>query len=221
MNLVLYSGGGSKENRRLLQETTKLLGNRNDPLFAFVPSDAEDAEEDFLQFQRKFRSIGVRRFLMVALDQRLSQKKLKALFSADAIYLGGGNTFYFLKTLKRKKLLEKFRKYSKCGGVLMGLSAGSILMTPSITTASVPSFDSDDNEVNLTNWKAMGLVPFEFSPHYHFSKQSDQELLEYSKVCSHPIYACRDGEGIVVQNGKIRFVGSVKIFHRGEKLRVH
>ena len=102
----------------------------------------------------------------------------------------------------------------------MGLSAGSILMTPSITTAAVPSFDSDENEVNLTNWKALGLVPFEFSPHYHFSKESDRELLEYSKVCSHPIYACRDGEGIIVQDGKIRFVGAVKVFHRGEKLRV-
>jgi dipeptidase E len=220
MNLVLYSGGGYRENRRLIQENQRLLEGKNDPLVAFIPSDSEDAESDFRQFQRKFRTTQIRRFLLVPIDQRLTKKKIQALFSADAIYLGGGNTFYFLKTLREKKLLEKFRKYSQNGGVLMGLSAGSILMTPSITTAAVPSQDSDDNDVNLRNWRGMNLVPFEFSPHYYFSKSGDRELLEYSKTCQHPIYACKDGDGIVVKDGKIHFIGAVQVFHRGAKMRI-
>lgn len=221
MNLVLYSGGGSRENRRLLQETATLLKGKIDPLVVFVPADSEDAEEDFADFQRKFRATGIRRFLLFPLHQRLTKKRLKTLFSADAIYLGGGNTFYFLKTIRAKGLLDKFRRYSKSGGILMGLSAGSILLTPTITTAAVPSQDSDDNEINLRNWRGLGLVPFEFSPHYYFSKTGDQELLEYSKTCQHPIYACKDGEGIVVRDGKIHFIGAVKVFHRGTKMRVH
>jgi dipeptidase E len=220
MNLVLYSGGGSRENRRLIQENQRLLEGKKDPLVAFIPSDSEDAESDFLQFQRKFRTTKIRRFLLVPIDQKLTKKKIQALFSADAIYLGGGNTFYFLKTLREKKLLAKLRSFSKKGGVLMGLSAGSILMTPSITTAVVPSMDSDENGVNLKNWQGLNLVPFEFSPHYYFSKAGDQELLDYSKKCDHPIYACKDGEGIVVKNGRLHFIGAVRAFHRGAKMRV-
>ncbi len=217
---MLYSGGGSRENRRLLQETSTLLKGKKDPLVVFVPADSEDAEEDFADFQRKFRSTGVSRFLLFPLSQRLTKKRMRILFSADAIYLGGGNTFYFLKTIRAKGLLHKFRRYSKSGGILMGLSAGSILLTPTITTAAVPSQDSDENDVNLRNWRGMGLVPFEFSPHYYFSKSGDRELIEYSKNCEHPIYACKDGEGIVVKNGEIRFIGAVKVFHRGAKMRV-
>lgn len=220
MNLIFYSGGGQKENRLLALEANRFLANREDPIIAFIPADASHAEEDFREFRKNYKKTNLRRFICITVDSPLSKSEEKALLSADAIFLGGGNTFYFLDNLRKRRLLPKLRKYAREGGLLMGLSAGSILMTPNITTAAVPSADSDDNEIGLKNWQALGLVPFEFSPHYYRSAAADRELQNYSKKLPHPIYACADGQGIVVRDGSIHFVGRVSVFHRGSKYRL-
>jgi dipeptidase E len=220
MKLVLYSGGTGKDNKALVREGTELLRHKELPVITFIPVEGDDAAHDFKVFQGKFRDLKVGKFQCIPIDRRLSAKAKKALFSSDAIFLGGGNTYYFLKHLRENKLLPRLRAFVKRGGVLMGLSAGSIVMTPSIMTAAVPVVDSDENEVGLTDLKALGLVPFEFSPHYYRSKVVDRELKDYSKSLPHPIYACKDGQGIVVENGKIRFIGRVNVFHRGEKYTI-
>ncbi|RZA09577.1 MAG: hypothetical protein EOP11_01305 [Proteobacteria bacterium] len=220
MNLVLYSGGRARDNRSLGQEVTKLLEHSSKPVLSFIPSDERDMEEDFAEFKAKFSSRRFR-FRMVPIHEPLSPAAAKELLSSDGIFLGGGNTFYFLKTLRARGLLGRLKSYVKRGGLLMGLSAGSILMTPSIKTASVPSLDADDNYVGLTNLKAMGLVPFEFSPHYVPSREVDAELREYSARLDYPIYAAQDGAGIVVKNGKVRRVGGVAVFRGGRKIRLN
>lgn len=221
MNLILYSGGTGSENRPLAVAAADMLARHNDPIVTFLPAHAEDADAEYRAFVKTFQRLGINRFRCIPIDHKLTQKEEKEIFSSNAIFLGGGNTFHFLKQLQSHGFLEKLRLFAKKGGVLFGLSAGSILMTPTITTASVPSMDSDDNEVNLKDWKALGLVPFEFSPHYYPSKAADRELMEYSKKLEHPIYACSDGEGIVVRDGKIQFIGQVKVFHQGLKYTIH
>lgn len=221
MNLVLYSGGSGSENKALAWAAIEMLAERENPVITYVPVHGEDSDIEFRAFVKSFLPYGLNNFRCVCVDQNWTKKMEKDLLTSDAIFLGGGNTFYFLKHLKEKNLLNKIRAFAKKGGILMGLSAGSILMTPSIQTASVPSMDSDENEVNLKEWKSLALVPFEFSPHYYTSKAADKELLEYSKTIPHPIYACADGEGIVVRGEEISFVGQVTVFHNGLKYTVH
>ena len=220
MKLVLYSGGNQRENRLLAREVSSLLAGKARPVVAFIPAESEHAEADFRAFRQSFKNLGVGKFLCVKAGAPLSAAQEKSLFSADAIFLGGGNTFQFLDSIRKSRLLAKLRKFALEGGLLMGLSAGSILMTPTITTAAVPSEDSDDNEVGLKNWSALALVPFEFSPHYYQSASVDRELLAYSKQLDHPIYACADGQGIVVRDGQIHAVGKVSVFHRGSKFQL-
>lgn len=217
MKLVLYSGGFGRENRELAAKVGELLENHPSPVITFVPGYHEDAGEDFRDFKRNLKGSGVKKFRCIPVDQPLSQQAEELLFTSDAIFLGGGNTFYILRHLKRRHLLAKFRAYVREGGLLLGLSAGSILMTPNVMTAQVPSLDADENESGLKDLRALGLVPFEFSPHYRASRRVDRELLDHSLRSHRPIYACRDGEGIVVREEKIQFVGNVTVFHRGFK----
>ncbi len=219
MKLVLYSGGSGRENRLLAEEVSTLLQEKRSPVLTFVPASSEYAAEDFREF-RSFPFPGVKKQRCIAIDKALSKEEEKELFSSDAIFLGGGNTFYFLQSMREHKLLPKFREYVKKGGILLGLSAGSILMTPNIMMAALPKADSDDNDVGLKNFSALGLVPFEFAPHYSPSAKRDEELKKYSKKLSHPLYACADGQGIVVKDGAIHFVGKVSVFHQGLKYRI-
>lgn len=216
-NLVLLGGGALGENKALAKRALESLKGKNATI-AFVPAHAEDAAIEFRDFRR---ALGIKaRFRCFPLQKALSPAQKKALLSADAIFLGGGNTYHFLQKLRRQGLSRALRNFTARGGLLMGVSAGGILFTPSIRTAAVPSLDADENRSRVTDLRAMALVPFDFSPHYVAHKQVNEELLEYSKRLRRPIVACPDGAAVLVRDGKISFVGrNVRVFYAGRTLR--
>ena len=62
-----------------------------------------------------------------------------AVSEAEAIIIGGGNTFHLLYTLKNEGLIEPIRKKVLCGTPYVGWSAGSNCATPDIgTTNDIP-----------------------------------------------------------------------------------
>lgn len=223
MKLVLYSGGSASSNRALFKEAQSQFLSRSQVTISFVPVESQYVEEDFRDFRSVVKGADPKQkwdLRCIAIDENFSKTKEKQLFSSDAIFLGGGNTYYFLKHLREKGLIAKLRAFVKRGGVLMGLSAGSILMTPNIVTASVPSVEADENDVGIQNLTALNLVPFEFVAHYEKTKKIDRELIEYSSHIKRPIYACTDGSGIVVKGKNLQFVGNVTVFYAGKKFPV-
>lgn len=223
MKLVLHSGGSAYSNRALFKEAQRHFFSRSQATISFVPVDSQYIEEDFRDFCSVVKGADPGQkwnLRCVPIDGKFTRAQEKDLFSSDAIFLGGGNTYHFLKHLRKNGLISKLKAYVKKGGVLMGLSAGSILMTPNIVTASVPSVEADENDVGLENLTALNLVPFEFVAHYEKSKKIDKELIEYSTHIKRPIYACADGAGIVVKGKSLQFVGNVTVFYSGKKFPV-
>jgi len=217
MKLVLYSGGNAEANFELNNIAVKLIG-KSSPKFGFIPSASYDAEVDFKYFVEEFSPLGVNKFQYLTVDTPFSKTALNELLRSDLIFLGGGNTFYFLKHLKSSGLFEELKKFAKRGGVLCGLSAGAIIMTPHVHTATFPHFDRDDNPFDMKNLTAMRLVEFEFFPHYKNSKRYEEELLYHSKKIKHPLFASSDGGGIVIEDQSIRFVGRTFQFYQGKKM---
>ena len=140
---------------------------------------------------------------------------------SDAIHLAGGNTFYFLNSLRKAKLLPKLKAFAQKGGLLTGLSAGAIMMTENIEMAGYPEFDRDENIVNIKNLAALNLVDFLFFPHFRKSTRYDVVFNKYTRSSDKIIYACPDGAGIVVRDNEIRFVGKCYAFSRGHKFVIN
>ena len=94
------------------------------------------------------------------------------LHRSDIVYLAGGNTYYFLDHLRRSGLLDELALFARRGGVVAGLSAGALILTPHIGLAGYPAFDRDENTVGLgrSGCRGLGLVGFEFFPHYRRSR---------------------------------------------------
>ena len=153
---------------------------------------------------------------------KLRRATLAALRASDVVYLSGGNTFHFLHHLRRSGMLEALRRFALRGGVVAGLSAGGILMTPDIGLAGYPPFDRDEDEIGLSqrDRRALGLVGFDFFPHYRRSSRLREALLRYSRRSTRPLYACRDGSGIVVEQDRFTAHGEVWLFDRGRVRRL-
>ncbi len=219
MKLVFYSGGHAHENEKVDQRLLSLF-RRKDLKLTFIPSCGHYSQEYYLEIIDQYKVFGIKKFMKFNIDRPFSDTLKKFAFNADIIHLGGGNTFYFLKMLRKAGLLNELREWVKNGGVLTGLSAGAIMMTKHIHTAGFPSFDCDDNEYNVKNLSALQLVDFEFFPHYKNSKRYDLELIEYSKKNKLPLYACPDGSGILVTDDEVSFIGKAYCFYGGNKFRV-
>ena len=63
-------------------------------------------------------------------------KRLKMLADADAVFVGGGNTFRLLKALYETGLLEPIRARAEDGMPYIGTSAGSNVACASIRTTN-------------------------------------------------------------------------------------
>ncbi len=220
MKLVLYSGGDARANRVLDDELIRMVDVKN-PLMAYIPASSYLSEIEFQHFVDQYRRFRVKRFLHFPVDVPFDRTLFREVLKADIIHLGGGNTFHFLLWLRKTKMLEALRDYVHHGGILTGLSAGAIMMTPDITTAAMPSFDRDENHDNIKNLESLGLLEFDFFPHYKNSPRYDSEFRKLTRKSKRMLYACPDGAGIVVDGERKTFVGPTWLFQDGKKLALN
>ena len=83
-----------------------------------------------------------------------------AVREAEAIAVGGGNTFYLLQSMYENGIVEPIRERVKSGVPFMGWSAGSNVVCPTIRTTN------DMPIVEPKTFDALGLVKFQINPHY-------------------------------------------------------
>jgi len=219
MKLVLYSGGHEDENFELDSALIKLTHIRR-PKITYIPSCYYGSEEYYEEFVRHYQGFNITKFYYFPIDIPYSDVLLEEAFKSHIIHLSGGNTYYFLKNLRRKKLLRRLREFVQKGGILTGLSAGAILMCPTIHTAGFPSFDRDENEENIKNLNALKLVNFDFFPHYKNSNRYDLALKDYTEKTKIPLYAMPDGSGIIIDRNFLKFSGRSYCFFRGQKMPI-
>ncbi len=214
MKLVLYSGGDYFYNKKIDKQLISLSGKKK-PSLVYIPSSSDYGVWDFPDFVTHFERYDLSRILYFPIDIPISEALLKHVFAQDILFLSGGNTFYFLKHIRKQKLARYFKSFFERGGVLAGLSAGGIVMTPHIHTAAFPDFDRDDNTVKIKNFKGLNFADFEFFPHYEHTNRYKKEMLAYSKKSKFPLFACEDEGAVIVKDHEISVVGHCYVFTNG------
>lgn len=154
---------------------------------------------------------------------RWDAEPLATLAQADALFVGGGNTYALLKRLRETRLLEPIRGRVRAGMPYVGSSAGSNVAGPRILTTN------DWNVVALDAFDSLGLVPFNVNPHYletdpamaPGSETRDDRIREYHAVWDNPVVGIEEGTCLRVEDGAVtvRGRGRAKLFLRGEPAR--
>lgn len=204
MKLVLYSDQSIEANKKVDIELLKLI-NKEKPHIGYIASGSDITRTYFNLKVEYYRNLGVDNILYFDLDVEFDESKIEDLFNCDAIHLPGGNTYWFLYNLKKRNFISKLQQFVSMGKVLIGISAGSILMSKNIDIAQF----EDENVVSLKDTTSLGLVDFEFLPHWNMYSSCLEDLKKYSLEKNNVIYACKDGDGIVVENNEIRFYGDI------------
>lgn len=142
----------------------------------------------------------------------------EAIASAEAILVGGGNTFHLLHQLYELELVDEIRKRVKQGVPYIGWSAGSNVACPSIKTTN------DMPVIEPRSFQALGLVPFQINPHYteltiagHGGESRLQRLSEYAAINEVPVVCLPEGCAIRVHATKTSLVSPepVKLLRKG------
>lgn len=146
-----------------------------------------------------------------------------AVEDADAIAVGGGNTFKLLRGLYEAGVVELVRARVEAGMSYVGWSAGSNLACPTIRTTN------DMPIVEPPSFQAFNLVPFQINPHYtdyhppgHMGETRDERLGEFVHV--NPgvrVIGIREGTMLRVEGDEIKLLGDkpARYFIKGEEPR--
>jgi dipeptidase E len=159
--LVFYSDQIIPANQAVDHALLELL-DKPGARVGYIASSSDPERRYFLPKQQYYQRYSLDLCLYVELDDAFDATLLDPLFASDAIHLSGGNTFYFLYWLQQRDLLARLRDYAAQGGVLIGVSAGAILFTPSIDSALLCG---DTAYAPLVDHAGLGLAPFGFVPH--------------------------------------------------------
>ncbi|EDW62594.1 probable alpha-aspartyl dipeptidase [Drosophila virilis] len=141
----------------------------------------------------------------------------RALREAQAIFVGGGNTFVLLKQLYDLQLVELIRELVLQQGLTyVGSSAGTNVATRSIHTTN------DMPVLQPPSFEALALVPFNINPHYleteansqHKGETRDERISEFISYHERPVLGLREGTSVRVQGDQATLLGerNAKLF---------
>jgi len=163
-----------------------------------------------------FRHAGLNAQLKTNRVYRDPGRVRKLIMRSSAVFLMGGNTFEYLAYARRVGLFAVLQEFEAQGGVILADSAGSIILTPNIATALIPTTCPDHHTHRFNSYTGMGRIPFHISPHFdnnaEVAEQELHELQALAYVSKIPVMVLRDGEGFIMEGQDIiHTVGNPKV----------
>lgn len=174
--IVLTSTGLSVSNidnavRQLIRE------HRFRNVAIVTTASDEKAKNKYSQLARdQFRNMGIEQVDFVDLEFETID------FTAyDIIYVCGGNTFKLLKFVNKSHFKTAVQSLLRRNGMYIGVSAGSIIFSPTIDIAN--EVDPDPNDVGIKDLAGLDIVPFHVGVHYAIDTEEEVVVFEKRHDC--------------------------------------
>ncbi|WP_342595728.1 dipeptidase PepE [Salinicola lusitanus] len=134
-----------------------------------------------------------------------------AIHEAQAIAVGGGNTFALVKRLYDADLLGTLRECIAAGTPYIGWSAGSNIAGPTLCTTN------DMPIVEPPSFITLSLVPFQLNPHFlsgkpagHNGESREERLAEYLALNPEArVVALREGTALRREVDTLTLIGEL------------
>lgn len=217
MNLLLISNStnaGEEYLRYPLPEIGKFLQGVREIVFIPYAAVTFSYAEYEKKVQARFAELGIR-----VRSVHRAANAARMIRQAEAICVGGGNTFALTKKMQEQGLIKAIARKIKSGTPYVGWSAGSNVCCPTICTTN------DMPILQPQSFAAIGAVKFQINPHYldanpegHAGETREQRILEY--IQANPrrwVVGLREGCMLRYREGRLELVGKrpMRIFKKG------
>jgi dipeptidase E len=148
---------------------------------------------------------------------------VQAVQEAEAIAVGGGNTFHLVYMMHKMKVMDAIRERVLEGLPYMGWSAGSNVACPTLrTTNDMPIIEPE-------SFNCLNVIPFQINPHYldanpegHGGETREQRINEFLTVNPNVYVAgLREACLLRVEGDTIKHIGSrnLRMFKLGQETK--
>jgi len=139
---------------------------------------------------------------------------------AEAIVVGGGNTWQLVRIMHEQGIIETIREKVKSGVPYIGWSAGSNVACPTLRTTN------DMPIVDPLGFETMGLIPFQINPHYidvhpeGFGGETREMRIQEFIEINPDVYVLglREASLLRLEGNSLKLVGhkTARLFKKGE-----
>ena len=191
MKLFLTSTG--LENEKISNYFEKSLFSKEVKDLSFLVVSIQDSEQDAFYLEKtlsEIKNTGAQDINVF----KLGNEKFITDKEYDVVYVCGGNTFDYLDRTKKTGLDKFIIDFSKKeDAVYVGVSAGSIIVGPSIEIAGWGS-EGDKNNIDLLDLQGLELTNFSIYPHYRDDLKL--ELDNFKKRVGYPVIELKDDQAL-------------------------
>lgn len=163
----------------------------------FIPT-ASRTEDEMMYVKKSYDELiesGVKKENIIWFDIDAVNKTSEYFESVDCIFVCGGNTYYLLSKLKEFGLDNKIIRAIEKGTVYVGVSAGSVVTSPTIDHICF----LDENDTGLINFHALELIDKYVVP--HFEKSFNNQL-----ISNKPFVCITDESAILYENNMVTII---------------
>ena len=217
MNLLLISNSTNAGEEYLqypIEQIAKFLKGVSEVVFVPYAAVTFSYPAYEAKVQARFNQIGIK-----VNSVHRAKNPRQMIRNAQAICVGGGNTFALTKKMQEQGLMQAIRRKISEGTPYVGWSAGSNVCCPTICTTN------DMPIVQPESFKAIGAVKFQINPHYldanpegHAGETREQRIMEYIEANPRRwVVGLREGCMLHVEGDKMELIGSrpMRIFKKG------
>lgn len=180
----------------------------------FVPYALRDRDGYAAQARARFTAMGYE------LDSIHDAPDARAAVrTAQAVFIGGGNTFRLLRELYSLELVDLLRARVRSGMPYIGSSAGSNVACLTLGTTN------DMPIVQPLSFDALALVPFNLNPHYldpdpgsrHMGETREVRIRQFHEENPQPVIGLREGAMLRIEDDRMTLLGvtGARLFRRG------
>lgn len=216
LNMLLFSNGQTEKNmpyyhycKEWLQDwVDKNIKNKKKIYFiSWAVWGQYDADAMFGFGQEHWGQFGLK-----LLPFHKQRDYLKAIEEAEAIIVSGGSIHMLVSQLEKNNLMGPLKTKIESGCPYIGTSSGSLIMGPTMHTATEPPL------INIPTLVTLGVLPFQLTAHYydHDSDEFHHGPTPYVRIKNYlqlnpeakPVLAMRDGSYLHIEGGKIIVMGT-------------
>ena len=207
--MVLIGGGDigrgntAYETKEIDEEIVKMT-NIDKPNFLFIGLASSFSDSYYDTIKKIYKNLGCETVYLkknnIINNPDIVNDKIS---NADIMYIGGGDSIKLINEIKEYKLDILLKEAYKKGTILVGISAGAILLSKegfsdSLILRNESNKHSFVEGINLNN-----LI---ISPHYNSSIEKTNELKE--QVASRKVYGLENCTALKIEDDKISIIKS-------------